>query len=45
MRAVTVEISDYGVGCVGFEGYAIVVVIDGRVLDGNIRGAVNVPAI
>ena len=45
MRAVAVQVLDYGVGWVGFERDTIVVVVNGRVLDGNIRGTVNVPAI
>ena len=45
MRAVAVEISDHGIGCVRFERNTIVVVVDGRILDGNVRGTVNVPAI
>ena len=45
MRAVAVEVLDHGVGGVGFERGTIVVVVNGRVLDGNIRGTVNVPTI
>jgi len=45
MRAVAVEILDYSIGRIGFERDTVVVVVDNRVFDGNIRGTVNVPAI
>ena len=45
MRAVTIQILDQGVSGVGFERNAIVVVVNGRILDGDIRGTVNVPTI
>ena len=45
MRAVTIQILDQGIGGVGFERNAIVVVVNGRILNGDIRGTVNVPAI
>ena len=45
MRAIAVQVFDYDVGSVGFERDTIIVVVNGRVSDGNIRGTVNVPAI
>lgn len=45
MRTVAVEISNDGVGRVGFQRDTVIVIVNGRVLNGNIRGTVNVPAI
>jgi hypothetical protein len=45
MRSVAEEVANDRVGGIGFEGDAIIVVVDGGIFDGDIRGTVNIPAI
>lgn len=35
MGTIAVQVANYGIGGVGFEGDAIVVVVDGGILDGD----------